>query len=94
VTNGKEISTPCTYRIRILGLLEECWSDWFYGFTIQQQPPNITTLTGRVIDQAALYGVLSKISELGFFLLSVDMLHYDEDNWQAKFERSESCKLE
>ncbi|MFC1878996.1 hypothetical protein ACFLZW_03700 [Chloroflexota bacterium] len=92
MSNGKEISTPCTYRIRVRGRLAPNWSDWFYGFTICYQAPDETTLTGQVIDQSALSGVLSKISELGFFLLSVDLLQYGDETWQTKFKRSESCK--
>ena len=92
MTNGREISTPYTYRIRIRGMLPPHWSDWFYGFAIRNQPSGETTLTGQVIDQSALHGVLAKISELGFFLLSVEMLGPDDQTWQNKFTRSEYCK--
>ena len=59
------------YQIRLEGRLDRRWSDWFDGFTISYPSDNETLLRGRVIDQAALHGLLMKIRDLGLSLLSV-----------------------
>ena len=62
---------PALYHISVQGNLDEQWSDWFDGFTIAQQADDETCLKGVVVDQAALYGLLGKIWDLGLPLLSV-----------------------
>jgi len=75
MTDGHEFDKLETYEIRIKGILDKKWSDWFDGFSItQQHPSNETLLTGPVADQAALYGLLSKIRDLGLPLLSVQQI--------------------
>ena len=64
-------SHPLVYQIRIKGHLAPHWSDWFEGLTIQLLANGETLLTGPVVDQAALYGVLRKVRDLGIPLLSV-----------------------
>ena len=59
------------YQIRVEGHLDRRWSDWFDGFTITYPSDNETLLQGRVVDQAALHGLLMKIRDLGLSLLSV-----------------------
>ena len=59
------------YRIRIKGHLSRQWTNWFGGLTITLQGNGDTLLTGPVVDQAALYGLLSKVRDLGMPLLSV-----------------------
>jgi hypothetical protein len=59
------------YEIRIKGHLDEDWGDWFGGVTVTLQDDGITLLTCRVIDQAALFGVLRRIRDLGLPLVSV-----------------------
>ncbi len=58
-------------EIRVKGQLDEHWSDWFSGFTITRNEQGETLLTGSVVDQAALYGMLSKVRDLGLQLISV-----------------------
>jgi hypothetical protein len=65
------MDTPHVYEIVIEGHLSSQWSDWFDGLTIQNEPTGETRLTGLVADQAALYGVLTKIHDLNLVLLSV-----------------------
>jgi hypothetical protein len=48
------------------------WSDWFDGLTITLEDDGQTLLTGRVVDQAALHGLLKKLRDLGLPLLSVN----------------------
>ena len=60
------------YQIRIKGHLGHQWTDWFDGLTITLKENGETLLTGPVVDQAALYGLLKKVRDLGMSLLSVN----------------------
>jgi hypothetical protein len=66
------------YRIRVEGHLDKRWSDWFDGFTITYPSDKETLLCGRVVDQAALHGMLAKIRDLGLSLLSVEQIENKE----------------
>ena len=59
------------YQIRIKGHLGRQWTDWFGGLTITLEDNGDTLLTGPVVDQAALHGLLRKVRDLGMPLLSV-----------------------
>jgi hypothetical protein len=59
------------YQIRIKGHLGSHWTDWFSGLAITAQDLGETLLTGPVVDQAALYGLLKKVRDGGIPLLSV-----------------------
>lgn len=63
---------PMIYQIRIKGHLEGLWTDWFEGLTITLEDNGDTLLTGSVVDQAALHGLLRKVRDLGTPLLSVN----------------------
>jgi hypothetical protein len=65
-----EPTQPPVYQIRIKGQLDSQWSDWFSGMTITLENGD-TLLTGPVVDQAALHGLLKKIRDLGLPLVSV-----------------------
>ena len=60
------------YQIRVKGHLDDRWSDWFDGLTITLEANGDTLLTGPVVDQAALYGLLKKVHDLGLPLISVN----------------------
>lgn len=62
---------PANYRIRIQGHLDSQWADWFEGLTITLEEDGNTLLTGQLIDQAALHGLLKKIRDLGLTLISI-----------------------
>jgi hypothetical protein len=62
---------PMVYQIRITGHLGRTWTDWFEGLAITLQDNGDTLLTGPVVDQAALHGVLKKVRDLGMPLVSV-----------------------
>ncbi|MGD8243953.1 MAG: hypothetical protein PVI63_02035 [Anaerolineae bacterium] len=61
-------------EIRIKGRIDEHWSDWFEGLTITYTDQGETLLTGEVADQAALYGLLAKLRDLGLALVSVEQV--------------------
>src|SRR5512134_2144456 len=74
-------STPnqtVIYQIRIKGHLSRAWADWFEGLTITLEEDGSTLLTGPVIDQAALHGLLKKVRDLGLPLVSVVQVQLDE----------------
>jgi hypothetical protein len=63
---------PPVYQIRIRGELTSEWTDWFEGLTVTFDEAGDTLLTGPLADQAALYGVLRKVRDLGIPLVSVN----------------------
>jgi hypothetical protein len=65
---------PMVYQIRIKGHLGRQRADWFEGLTITLEEDGDTLLTGRVIDQSALHGLLKKVRDLGMPLVSVNSI--------------------
>ena len=65
---------PPIYQIRVKGRLGRPWADWFDGLTVAPQDNGDTLLTGPVVDQAALHGLLRKVRDLGLPLLAVTLL--------------------
>ena len=65
---------PMVYQIRIKGHLGCQWADWFEGLTITLEDSDETLLTGPLVDQAALYGVLRKVRDVGMPLISVNCI--------------------
>ena len=58
-------------EIRVEGHFDEGWAEWLDGFTITLTDQNETSLTGTVMDQAALYGLVAKLRDLGVKLISI-----------------------
>jgi hypothetical protein len=75
-TQKQDLDCPATYVIEVQGWLDESWSDWFDGMDVVPQVSaegkTITKLTGGVIDQAALLGLLRRLHNLHLRLLSVN----------------------
>jgi hypothetical protein len=69
---------PKIYQIRVKDHLGREWTDWFGGLAITLEENGDMLLTGPVIDQAALYGLLRKVRDLGMALVSVHQIQYDE----------------
>ena len=74
-----EKAQPLVYQIRIKGHLGREWTDWFEGLTITLEDNGDTLLTGPVVDQAALHGLLRKVRDLGMPLVSVIDVQFNED---------------
>jgi hypothetical protein len=62
---------PEDYEIRVRGQLDSHWSDWFEGLTLTSFDNGETLIAGPIQDQAALYGILAKIRDLGLHLVSL-----------------------
>jgi len=69
---------PVVYQIRVKGHLGHEWTDWFEGLTITLEEDGDTLLTGPVVDQAALHGLLKKVRDLGMPLVSVSPLEHGQ----------------
>ena len=76
---SSNLDQPRHYRITIQGHLHPRWSEWFENLTISQQPDGTTNLTGPVADQAALYGLIIKLRDMGLPLLAVQSLTADQE---------------
>jgi len=72
------------YQIRIKGHLSPRWKDWFEGLTIALEEGGDTLLTGPVVDQVALHGLLKKVRDLGMPLISVIQVEPDQKNTNPK----------
>ena len=66
------------YEIRLKGHLDDRWAEWFDGLTITLEENGDTLLTGPVVDQAALHGLLKKVRDLGLSLVSVCPLEHGQ----------------
>lgn len=76
------LDQPATYQIKVPGHLTESWSEWAGGMTITVENGDdglpITTLTGVVVDQAALQSLLRRLYSLGLPLISVNQVDTEE----------------
>ena len=66
-------------KITVMRRIDFNWSEWFEGMTIRHTDQDETILSGTVVDQAALYGLLTKLRNLGLPLVSVDSIQVEEE---------------
>jgi hypothetical protein len=71
INTGSDPGRPTIYQIRVKGHLGPQWTDWFEGLVITLEDNGETLLSGVVVDQAALHGLLRRIRDLGMPLVSV-----------------------
>ena len=71
-------SQPMVYEIKIEGHLDSEWTAWFGGMTLALEDNGDTLITGPVIDQAALHGLLKKVRDLGMSLVSINQVQCNE----------------
>jgi hypothetical protein len=70
---------PVIYQIRITGHLGTQWSEWFDRMAIVLETDGTTTLSGPVVDQAALHGLLVRVRDLGLELISVSQTEPEQE---------------
>jgi hypothetical protein len=76
---GDVTMQPAVYEIKVKGRLEgDIWSHWFDGMTVTPGEKGETVLTGLVVDQAALYGLLARLRDLALPLLSVNLVERED----------------
>jgi hypothetical protein len=75
---------PGLYEIRIKGHLDDKWAAWFGGLTLTREDNGETLLTGPVVDQAALHGLLRKVRDLAMPLLSVTRVRPGQADAKAR----------
>ncbi len=83
-------SQPTVYQIRLKGHLGHQWTDWFEGMIITLEENGDTLLSGPVVDQAALHGLLKKVRDLGLPLVSVFQVQIQETHsYGSKKEKND-----
>lgn len=87
--NRSHTSQPNVYQIRIEGHLDDQWTDWFSGLVITLEENGNTLLTGPVTDQAALFGLLKKVRDLGMSLVSVNRVEPCKPDMSAETSEKE-----
>ena len=81
------VQPPARYRIRIRGHLDPVWSTWVDSLSVTQADDGTTELAGPLADQAALFGLLARLRDLGATLLLVEHLTAEPrqpDTWRGR----------
>jgi hypothetical protein len=81
-------------EIRVKGRIDKQWSDWFSGLTISHTDGDETILAGSIADQAALYGLIARLRDLGLPLVSVETNPQSAENSnQTRKEASQAAGI-
>jgi hypothetical protein len=91
---NNEYNQPVVYQIRIKGHLDDRWADWFGGLAITLEENGDMLLTAPVPDQAALFGLLRKVRDLGMQLISVNRVDTPKPLELLKSQRTEKEKIQ
>jgi len=81
---------PSVFQIRIKGHLGHQWTDWFDGMAITLEDDGNTLLTGPVVDQATLHGLIKKVRDLGMPLVSIDSVLPDRVDISVNKKKTDS----
>ena len=81
---------PAEYQIRVRGELDESWIKSFEGFTLEHVEGD-TVLTGQVVDQSALHGLLARVGKLSLFLVCVKLIKLIDDENRAQAQENEEA---
>jgi len=73
------LDDPARYEIRIDGHIDSEWADGFEGMSVTPQTDGTTLLSGLVVDQAALHGLVRKVGGLGMTLVSINVVRTDDN---------------
>ena len=76
-TPAPDRSAAECYEIRLVGHLDTHWTAWFDGLTVSDASDGTTVISGQIVDQAALHGLLQRVRDLGVTLVSVNRLDRD-----------------
>ena len=90
----KDSGEPVVYQLRVKGHLGAQWGAWFGGMTVRQTANGETLITGLVVDQAALYGLLRKVRDVGLPLISVTRAQTDQIDGPDSKQAIEASTLE
>lgn len=66
------------YEIRLAGHLDAHWAAWFNGLTVSREADGTTVISGPIVDQSALHGLLQRVRDLSLPLVSVTRLPPDD----------------
>jgi hypothetical protein len=77
-TPAPERSEAGRYEIRLTGHLDAHWTAWFDGLTVSHESDGTTVISGQIVDQAALHGLLQRVRDLGLPLVSVSQVEGDQ----------------
>ena len=77
-TPGPDRSESGRYEIRLTGHLDAHWTAWFDGLTVSYKNDGTTVISGQIVDQAALHGLLQQVRDLGLPLVSVGKVDNDQ----------------
>jgi hypothetical protein len=80
------------YEVRVKGILDARWAEWFGGLAIDREGDDVTVISGHVIDQAALHGLLARVFDLGLVLVSVNRLPASEQRSTPARQRRTSAR--
>ena len=78
LTPGPDRSESGRYEVRLTGHLDAHWTAWFDGLTVSHENDGTTAITGEVVDQAALHGLIQRVRDLGLPLVSVRKVDSDQ----------------